>query len=64
MVWQGMVVRSRMDYILGSDCRIFHNVAARDLMHNPDHFMVMGSLHGASLREHLLYLRRRTRLPI
>ena len=47
---QGRVVRSRMDYIMGSDRRIFQNVAVRDRMDNSDHFMVVGNLRGASLR--------------
>ena len=47
MVQQGREVRSRMDYILGYDRRIFRNVAVRYLRHNSDHFLVMGCLHGA-----------------
>ena len=35
-------VRSRADYILGSDCRIFRNVVVRDPQHNSNNFMVMG----------------------
>ena len=37
MVRQGRDARSRTDYILGSDCRIFQNVAVRDLQWNYDH---------------------------
>ena len=37
MVRQKRDVRSRTDYILGSDCRIFQNVAVRDLQRNYDH---------------------------
>ena len=47
---QGMVVRSRTDYILGSYCWIFQNVAIWDPRHKSNHFMVVGSLLGASLR--------------
>ena len=61
---QGRLVRSRTDYILGSDCRIFQNVALRDPMHNSDYFMVMGSLREASPREHSNYLGIRTLLPL
>ena len=43
---QGRVVRSRTDYILGSDRQIFHNVTVWDPSHNSDHFMVVGSMHG------------------
>ena len=61
-VMQGRVVRSRMDYILGSDRRIFQNVAVRDPRHNSDHFMVVGCPREASPREHSCYLGLRTRL--
>ena len=61
---QGKAVRSRTDYILGSDRRIFQNVAVQDPRHNSYHFMVMGSLHGASPREHSNFLGSRTQLPL
>ena len=61
---QGRVVRSRMDYILGSGRWIFQNVAVWIPRHNSDHFMVVGSLHGSSPREHSRYLGSRTRLPL
>ena len=57
-------VRFWTDCILGSDRRIFQNVVVRDPRHNSDHFMVMGCMRGASLREHSRYLRQRTRLPL
>ena len=57
MVRQGRVVRSRTDYIMGYDCRIFQNVAVRDLRHNSNHLMVMECLYGASPMEHSRYLR-------
>ena len=46
---QGQVVRSRTDYILGTDRRLFQNVAVRDPRHNTDHYMVLGCLPGAPL---------------
>ena len=49
---QRRVVRSRTNCILGSDRPIFQNMAVRDPRYNSDHFMVVGSLHRASLREH------------
>ena len=61
---QGKVVQSCTYYILGSNHRIFYNVAVRYLRHNSDHFMVLGSLSGSSTREHNCCLRRRTRLPL
>ena len=48
VVRQGMVVRSWTDYILGSYCRIFQNIATWDSRHNSDRFMVVGCLCGAS----------------
>ena len=50
--------------ILGSNRWNFQNVAVRYPRHNSDHFVVMGCLRGASLREHLRYLGRRTCLPL
>ena len=63
-VQQGRLVRSRTDYIMGSDRRIIQNVAVWDPRHNSDHFMVMGCLRGASPREHYRYLGSRKRLPL
>ena len=64
MVRLGREVRSRKEYILGSDLRIFHYVAVWNPQHNSYHYMVMGCLHGASQREHSLYLGQRARLPL
>ena len=61
-VRQGRVVRYQTNYILGSDCWIFQNMAGWEPRPNYDHFMVVEFLHGASLREHYRYLRCRTRL--
>ena len=57
-------MRSQKDYILESDCRIFHNVAVQDPRHNSDPYIVMGFLRVTSLREHSYYLRRWTSLPL
>ena len=46
----GKRVRSRTDYILGSDCQIFQNVAIREPRHNYDHYMVLWYIRGASPR--------------
>ena len=62
MVQQGREVRYWTVYILGSDRRIFWEVAIWDPGHNFDHLMVMGCLCGTSPRENLRYLRQRTRL--
>ena len=52
VVRQGRTVRSRTDYILGSDRRIFQNVSVQDRRHNSDYFMVVGCLLGSPPREH------------
>ena len=57
-------MRSRTDYILGTNCRLFGNVSVRDPRHNSDHYMVLGCLHSASLREHTRYLGECKRLPL
>ena len=64
VVRRGRVVRFQTDYILGSDCQIFHNVAVRGPMHNYDHFLVVGCLCGSSLREHSHYLGCSTRFSL
>ena len=48
---KGQVVRSRTDYILGTDGRLFRNVTVWDPRHNSDHYMVMGCLPIAPLLE-------------
>ena len=57
MIREGREVRSRTDYILGTDCLLFGNVSVQDPRHNLDHYMVLGCLHRASLKEHARYLR-------
>ena len=56
MVWAGREVRSRKDYILGTDYRIFWNVSVRDPRHNSDHYLVLGCLCSSPLREHSEYI--------
>ena len=62
MIREGREVRSRVDYILGSDCRLFWNVSFRDLMYNSYNYMVLGCLCSAPLMEHFRYLRGGKRL--
>ena len=57
-------VRSWTDYILGTDCRLFHNVTVRDSRYNSEHYLVLGFLHGSPLMEHSDYLGRRKRPPL
>ena len=56
MVREGKVVRSRRDYILGTDRSLFRNVSVRDPRHNTDHFMVVGCLRRAPERENTRYI--------
>ena len=53
-----------MYYILGIDLRLFQNISFWDHMHNSDHYLVLGCLHGTTLRENQLYLGMSTRLPL
>ena len=42
MLYKGREVWSRIDYILGTNGRLFGNVSVRDTRHNSDHYMVLG----------------------
>ena len=64
MVWEGKVVRSRMDYLLGTDRSLFRNVSIRDPRHNTDHVMVVGCLHSAPERKHTRYIMGRRKMPL
>ena len=64
MLQQGRMVRARMDYILGTDCRMFQNVSNQDPRHNTNHYMVLGCLRTDAYRDHQNYLGRHMRLPI
>ena len=64
MVREGKVVRSRTDYILGTDRSLFRNVSVQDPRHNTDHFMVVGCLRSAPEREHTRYIRGRQKMPL
>ena len=64
MVREGKVVRSRTDYILGTDQSPFWNVSVRDPRHNTDHYMVLGCLHSVPERKHAKYLTGRKKLPL
>ena len=57
-------VRSWTDYILGTDHRLFRNVAVRDPRHNSDHYMVLGCRPSAPPTEHKRYLGGRKRFPV
>ena len=64
MIREGREVRSWTDYILGTDPHLFVNFSLRYHRHNSDHYMVMGFLHSAPLREHASHLGGSKRLPL
>ena len=64
MLRKGREVRSRTEYILGMDHRLFRNVTVRDPRHNSDHYMVLGCLPSAPLTETKRYLGGRKRWPV
>ena len=64
MIREGREVRSQTYYILGTYHCLFGNVSVQEPRHKSDHYMVLGCLHSASLREHTRYLGGRKRLPL
>ena len=50
MVREGKVVRSRTDYILGTDRSLFWNVSVWYPRHNTDHYMMLGCLRSSPKR--------------
>ena len=64
MVQTGRKVRYWTDYILGTDLCLFWNVSVQDPRHNLDHYLILGCLCSALLREHSEYLGRRKRPPL
>ena len=64
MVREGKMVRSRMDYILGTDRSIFRNVSVWDPQYNTNHFLVVGCLRSAPEREHARYIRGWRKMPL
>ena len=64
MVREGKFVRSRTDYLIGTDRSLFRNVSVRDPRHNSDHLMVVGCLHSVPAREHTKYLKGQKKLPL
>ena len=57
-------MRSWTNYIMGTDCRLFGNVSARDPRHNSDHYVVLGCLHSAPLRDHARYFGGHNQIPL
>ena len=64
MLRRGRGVQSRTDYILGTDRRLFRNVAVRDPRHKSDHYMVLGCLPSSPLTDQKRYLGRKKRWPV
>ena len=64
MIHMGWEVRSRTDYILGTDHRLLQNVVVQDVRHNKNHYLVLGCLHGAAPEHNSCYLRKRKRFPL
>ena len=66
--WQergGFTIRSRCDYILGSDRRMFSNISLKDpRCFTSDHLMVVGRITSATRSKNRSYLRSRTRYPL
>jgi exonuclease III len=61
----GKTYRTRCDYILGSDRRLFKTVSIKDPRHfTSDHYMLVASLRAAPPREHKAYLQGRKRFPL
>ena len=57
-------VRSWTDYILGTDHRLFQDVAAWDTRHYLGHYMVLGYLRGEPAKDLVGYLRKLRRFPL
>ena len=64
MIRVGREVRYQTDYILGTGLCLFWNVSVRDPRHNSYHYMFLGCLYSAPLREHSRFLGGRKQLPL
>ena len=64
MVREGKVVRSWIDYLLGTDRSLFRNAAVQDPRYNSDHYMVVVLLWGGTTREHIRYIAGRIWMPL
>jgi hypothetical protein len=66
--WQfrdGTLIRSRCDYILGTDRRLFETVSIRDPRYfTSDHYMLIARYLIGPSHSHKLYLKGRKRLPL
>ena len=64
MVREWKAIRSRTDYLLGTDRSHIRNVAVRYPRYNSDHYMVVGLLRGGTKREHIRYIAGRRWMPL
>ena len=64
MIWAGREVRSRTYCIIRIDRRLFWNVFVRDPRNNSYHYIVLGCLCRAPLRERYTYLGGRKLPPL
>ena len=64
MVRWGREVQSQMYYILVKDLCIFMKMSDQEPRHNLYHYLILGCLHSATLKEHAKYLRRSMRIPL
>ena len=60
----GREVRSQTDYILGTDHRLFQDVAVQDPRHSSDNCMVLGCMRGEPEKELMDYIRKSRRFPL
>jgi hypothetical protein len=64
MLRQGRLITSRCDYLLGVDRRTFTNVCLKAPRYDSDHYMVLGTIRSAKLKENRVYLRGRRKFPL
>ena len=58
------VVCSWIDFLLGTDCRLYQNMLVWYAQHNSDNYLVLGCLQGALVQEHAHYLGSKHNLPL
>ena len=64
MTHLGREVRSQMDFILGTERRLFRKVSVRDPRKNSERYRILGCLLSATLRKHTKYLEQCMPLPL
>ena len=64
MQWDGREVRSRREYILGTDRILFQDAAIQDTRHHSEHYMVLGCLRGGPTKDLTGCLQKACRFPL